>query len=154
MESATPAARPASDTLREPGDTSWSMIPNANAERLSALERRFSSASARGPGAADSRLLRECHPPQRLDDHFGHRPAAVRRIVDDLQLAAAPRPVQPPRLFERTAHIVAAVDQNARDGVEQRNVTDELILVEERGVTPVVRHQPREQQAERRVREA
>src|SRR5450432_1603917 len=72
--------------------------------------------------------------------------AAVAFVVDDLELASGPVSGQVPGGFERAADVVAAVDEYAGDAVQRCCVVEELAVLEEGGVSPVVRDQARESQ--------
>ena len=76
---------------------------------------------------------------------------AVAGIVENVKLTGAPALRQLPRGIKRAADVVAAVDQDAGNAVQCRGITEQLVLPEEGGVSPVVRDQAREPEAKFRI---
>ena len=77
--------------------------------------------------------------------------AAVAGVVEDLQPAGRPPPAQPPGGLQRTADVVAAVDEHPGDTVQSGRLSQQLVVLQEGGVAPVVRDKPRKPEAELRV---
>ena len=72
-------------------------------------------------------------------------------IVEDLKLTAAPALRQLPRGIQRAADIEAAMDQDAGNAVQSCGIAEQLVLLEEGGVPPVMRDQARELEAKFRI---
>jgi hypothetical protein len=77
--------------------------------------------------------------------------SAVAGVVEDMEPTAGPSLGESPRGLHRTADVIPAMDEDARDAVEHGSVADKLVVLEEGGVPPVVRDQAREPEAEFRV---
>src|SRR6185295_5678929 len=80
--------------------------------------------------------------------------AAVAGIVEDAKLTGAPPLCELPRSIQWAADVVAAVDQHAGNAVQCRCIAEQLVLLKEGGVAPVVRDQAREAETKFRVVEA
>src|SRR3984893_6009683 len=73
---------------------------------------------------------------------------AVTGIVDEYELRIGPFACELPGGIRWAADVEAAVDEHSRDPGEPMRITNELVVVEERCVAPVVRHDPGEAHAE------
>lgn len=95
--------------------------------------------------------LRRCEPIQGANNGGDETVStAVAGIVEHVKLTGAPALRQLPRGIQR-ADVVAAVDQDARNAVQSRSITEQLVLPKEGGVPPVVRDQAREPKAKFRI---
>ena len=74
--------------------------------------------------------------------------AAVSSVVEDSQPTGRPSPGELPSGYQWSADIVASVNQHAGDTVKLSSVADELVLLEEGRMPPIVCNQPGEPQAE------
>ena len=81
-------------------------------------------------------------------DHRRHEivSAAMSGVVENLQSAGGPSLGQPPGGHQWCADIEASIDEHARDAVQLRGVPDQLVLLEKRGVPPIVSHEASEPQ--------
>lgn len=79
---------------------------------------------------------------------------SVTGVLQYLQGACRPALRQLPRRLKRTADIVTTVNEDPGDAVQKVGIAQELIVVQERRVTPVMRDQSCEQQPERRIVES
>ena len=68
------------------------------------------------------------------------------RVVENLQPAGGPSLGQPPRGNQWSAYIEASMDEHAWDTVQLCGVPDQLVLLEKRGVPPIVSHEASEAQ--------
>src|SRR4029077_16490783 len=81
-------------------------------------------------------------------DHGRHETASptMSSVVENLQSAAGPSLGQPPSGNQWAAYIEASMDEHDRDPVQLCGVPNQLVLLEKRGVPPIVSHEASEAQ--------
>src|SRR5262245_65193906 len=67
-------------------------------------------------------------------------------VVEHLQPAGGPSLGQPPSGNQWSTYVEAAMDEHARDPVQLCGVPNQLVLLEKRGVLPIVSHEAGEPQ--------
>lgn len=77
--------------------------------------------------------------------------AAVAGVVENLEAAGLPAVGELPGDFERTADVVAPVDEDTGDAVEFGGFAYELVFLQKCGMAPVVGHQSGEAEAKFRL---
>src|SRR5215475_12713776 len=92
--------------------------------------------------------MSRCEPVQGANNGVDERVStAVAGIVKDVKLTGAPPLRQLPSSIQRAADVVAAVDQDAGNALQCRGIAEQLVLLEEGGVPPVVRDKARKPEA-------